>query len=162
MIIAIPITITAKNLEREREDPRQKEMTALIEKLQKEEREKAKEKRQQTRLRKSTFVIRNNPNFQLSRPPPTNLEDLERSLELKEKNRYHLKHKKNEDDDNNNNNNNSSSSSTKEEDKKSDTLSLKSSGEGVAVEQGLSEQFDLNLGKYDILSEYGYLYVYIT
>jgi len=79
-----PNNLIAKLLEKEREGTEQKEVAKIVEKLQKEEREKAKEKRQLSRIRRSSLLFRTAPLPNISRPPPITLAELEKSLEAKE------------------------------------------------------------------------------
>jgi len=86
-----PTALIAKIMEMEKDSPLQKEVSKLIEKLQKEERERAKEKRQ--KMRKTTGFARNAPNIGPVAPSvpasmhPTNMEELERQLLEKQKKR---------------------------------------------------------------------------
>jgi len=90
-----PSALAAKAIDVEREDPSQKEFSKMIEKLQKDERERAKERRQMGRLRRSSLLVRATPQNLQSVPPKT-LDELEKSLQAKEnaRNKVSIKKKK--------------------------------------------------------------------
>eukprot|EP01114_Cavostelium_apophysatum_P023246 TRINITY_DN8700_c0_g1_i1.p1 TRINITY_DN8700_c0_g1~~TRINITY_DN8700_c0_g1_i1.p1 ORF type:complete len:449 (+),score=92.49 TRINITY_DN8700_c0_g1_i1:71-1417(+) len=90
-----PSNIVAKVMDRERDDVTQRDVTKIIEKMQKEVREKAKEKRQFTRARKGSLHT-GRPIAETAKPPPISIDELEKSLQAKEKARHHVRRKEDE------------------------------------------------------------------
>lgn len=86
-----PAELLAAALERERNDPLQAQITQMVQRLQKEEKDKAKEKRQMTRIRRGSLPFRPVVAPPTARPPPITMEELEKNLEAKDKSRQLLK-----------------------------------------------------------------------